>query len=616
MSDSDERRPAWKSLLKRGTLGRRILVWFLIVSLLPLLVSNTVGYAVSRRILADQLEHYLVSLAEVQAAHVAHELDRHRLTLETIVSGHRSFPDLLQAAVAAFRSGRPMEPVAAPLAALLQHELTENPAFDEFFVLGPGGYAVAATRDGRLETNWSDNRIFMASRAGPVYELEWENRGGNELPVFLVADPVLSEDGRRLGVFVAASHFENEGLFLHIPPLLDGSVKTLLVAGDGRPLFVSHSRLPLDFANPLPSSLAVSQTGPPATYLNSENEEVLGASALVPGTNWRCIAEMPVELALGQLGDLRRMSTLLEGVFALLLVFVVWLVVRSIVLPLMRLVVGTERMREGALGVTVEVTGDDEIGQLARTFNQMSSEVERSAAEIKNLHDKEMLRASQLATVGELASGIAHEIKNPMAGISSGLDLLERESLHDHRVDDLLAQVRQQLRRMETAVGDLLRFARPREPQLVRVDPADVVDRALGLIGSQADATGVSVEYGRGEDPVTIMVDPEQLTQAIVNLGLNAIQAMAAGGRMSVALMRQDGDVRIVVADTGGGIPPEMVEEVFRPFVTTKHRGTGLGLPITRGIVERNGGRMEIDSELGRGSRFAVVFPVCQEEEG
>ncbi|MEJ2239583.1 MAG: ATP-binding protein, partial [Gemmatimonadales bacterium] len=365
----------------------------------------------------------------------------------------------------------------------------------------------------------------------------------------------------------------------------------------------------------LPSPLALSRAGSTMNYINYENQEVVGTSTQVPRTNWLCIMEVPLGLMFADLGRLRTLSGVVDGAFALLLVVVVWLVVRSIVLPLKRLVDGAERIREGSSGVTVDMERSDELGQLSQAFNQMSVEVERSAHKIRNLHEQEMRRAAQLATVGELASGIAHEIKNPMAGISSGLDLLEKDLGEDHRADDLMRQMKAQLRRMESAVGDLLRFARPKEPQLLRVDPADVVDRALGLVRSQAEAATVSIDYSRQAVRAAIMVDPEQLTQAIVNLALNAIQAMEDGGRLAVAIDNQKGNVRIDITDTGTGIEEGRIEEIFRPYVTTKHRGTGLGLAITRAIVERNGGRIEVDSEPGVGSCFTLLLPAVAEKE-
>ena len=137
----------------------------------------------------------------------------------------------------------------------------------------------------------------------------------------------------------------------------------------------------------------------------------------------------------------------------------------------------------------------------------------------------------------------------------------------------------------------------------------------MTLVKPQADARGIRITMQPGSAP-PMMADPEQITQALVNLALNAIQAMGPGGDLLFSVTGADDEVRVAVSDTGSGIPGDRLEDIFRPFVTTKHRGSGLGLAITRGIVERNGGRIEVSSEVGRGSRFTLVLPAAEGVQG
>jgi hypothetical protein len=343
---------------------------------------------------------------------------------------------------------------------------------------------------------------------------------------------------------------------------------------------------------------------------------VLAAVARVHAGNrsWRYVAEAPEASVLGPLRGLAVLAGVLEATFALLLVAVVWMVARSIVTPLRHLVAGAERIRAGELGVAVEVDRSDELGDLGRTFNQMSQELRASTWRIQELHDQEMRRAAQLASVGELASGIAHEIKNPLIGVMSGLDLLGKHAGTRAQVETLTGQMREQLGRIESAIRDLLSYARPKAPHLMWTDPNRLADRVARLLAPQAEAAGVRIETRLSPSVPKVEVDPELMTQTLVNLALNGIQAMGPGGVLTFSTAPSEREVRLTVGDTGTGIPDDQLEQIFRPFYTTKHRGTGLGLAITRGIVERHGGRLTVQSVVGTGSTFTIVFQVPKAE--
>jgi two-component system sensor histidine kinase HydH len=171
-----------------------------------------------------------------------------------------------------------------------------------------------------------------------------------------------------------------------------------------------------------------------------------------------------------------------------------------------------------------------------------------------------------------------------------------------------------QVYRMELAVRDLLSYASPKEPLLTWTEPKQLLERLIALVRPQAEAAGVQITRQQAEGLPKMRVDPELLTQALINLALNAIQAMEPGGVLRISLESADGQVRFAIADTGTGIAAEQIDRIYRPFYTTKHQGTGLGLAITRGIVDRHGGHLEIESALGQGSTFTLVIPAMPEE--
>jgi signal transduction histidine kinase len=407
---------------------------------------------------------------------------------------------------------------------------------------------------------------------------------------------------------------EGQQAFLSMPEHMADQVQAFIVCAGGRPLSVSHAHAPVDYTQRLPSPLVDLPPGSVATYVNYEGISVIGTSRPIRGAPWTYIAEESVESAFGELRGLRLLSAALEAVFALALVGIVWVVAGTIVSPLRHLVGAAQRIRAGDLEANVLVDRRDELGELGSTFNEMAEGLRASAEEIRDLHDQDMRRAAQLASVGELAAGIAHEIKNPLAGASSGIDLLEQHLNQGQPPGRVLSQVRAQLRRIDQAIRDLLSYARPKEPRVGHVAPELLIDRVITLVRPQAEAVGVRLERSINTAERRVQVDPELLTQALVNLALNGIQAMESGGVLTMGTEQAGDEVRITVSDTGTGLRATEIEEIFRPFFTTKHRGTGLGLAITRSIVERHGGRLEVESTPGRGSCFALILSTVEEE--
>ncbi len=228
-------------------------------------------------------------------------------------------------------------------------------------------------------------------------------------------------------------------------------------------------------------------------------------------------------------------------------------------------------------------------------------------------------RADRLAAVGQLAAGIAHEVSNPLTIIRSTMQYLEG-SAEDTAARELIVDLIDEVDRIDQIVGNLLSLARPSHFQPEEVDLADLVRDTLRLIDAQARQQSVRLER-RLEPPINLRADAAQLRQLLLNLVLNALQAMPEGGRVTVSARREPlkqlspptrdrARIRLEIADDGPGIPAGKIRSVFDPFFTTKSEGTGLGLAICHAIVQRHEGEIEIDSTVGQGTTVSVVLPV------
>jgi len=223
---------------------------------------------------------------------------------------------------------------------------------------------------------------------------------------------------------------------------------------------------------------------------------------------------------------------------------------------------------------------------------------------------RRMSRADRLATIGELAAGAAHEIRNPLTAIRSSLQYLETKS-GDETTKNLLSAALQETARINEIVSALLAFSRPSEIVKEKHDLLETLEESLDFISFQARTQKIDVRREFPDSPLSVRGDKSQLKQLFLNLFLNAIQAMPAGGELKVEALRKDGPKAVVaVSDTGEGIPEENLDRIFDPFFTTKKSGTGLGLSICYSIVKSHQGEIEVKSKAGQGTTILISLPI------
>lgn len=241
--------------------------------------------------------------------------------------------------------------------------------------------------------------------------------------------------------------------------------------------------------------------------------------------------------------------------------------------------------------------------EMARMFKEANTELQASFELLR--------RADRLSAMGELAAGLAHEIRNPLGSIDGAVQILLRDQLPPGTKQEFGELARRELERLKGILNRFLNYARPQPPQRIETDPIVLISSIAKLAEQTARLAGVEIDI-KAEQPIPmIAIDAEQIKQVLLNLVINAVQAMPSGGRIELHALMEGGALRLEVRDEGIGIAPADVERIFNPFFTAREGGTGLGLSIAERIVSQHDGRIEMRQNQGRGSTFSVVLPAA-----
>jgi len=282
--------------------------------------------------------------------------------------------------------------------------------------------------------------------------------------------------------------------------------------------------------------------------------------------------------------------------------------------PMLELQDKIARVRLGDMDAAVSFDNrNDEIGDLGRDFNDMVAQLKASREEIQHLHQTQMSRAEHFATLGELAAGLAHEIRNPLAGIAGVIEIVSRDLPPNSPARSVIKDAKEEALQINRILTELLDTARPKPPQFQVSDVCSTAEHAVMFARQQAVTKRIMIQLDLNGPIPPVEHDPNQINQVLLNLLLNAIQAMEQPGTIRVVLENDGDTVLITVVDQGKGISPENLTNIFRPFFTTKGHGTGLGLSLARRIVEAHGGQIEVTSEVGKGSQFAIHLPIARQ---
>jgi signal transduction histidine kinase len=292
-------------------------------------------------------------------------------------------------------------------------------------------------------------------------------------------------------------------------------------------------------------------------------------------------------------------------------ILVAFYLARVLVRPMDQMHKAMDKIAHGDFTPIPEASSAEEFRSLFRAFNRMSHELEE--------HQEQLLQSRKIAAIGTLTSGIAHELNNPINNIVLTAETLMEEfsQLERDEAETLIHDILIQADRASEIVKGLLDFSRSERPEFEPLAITRVIDETLKLVRNQVMLSGIQVEKDILPEVPLISGDHKSLQQVFLNLFINAIQAMPDGGSLQIKVHTEDGHwLKIDVGDTGAGIDPQHLPHIFDPFYTTKEvgRGTGLGLSVTYGIIEKHGGHIEAHSQKGKGTLFTITMPIVAQD--
>jgi signal transduction histidine kinase len=260
---------------------------------------------------------------------------------------------------------------------------------------------------------------------------------------------------------------------------------------------------------------------------------------------------------------------------------------------------------------------------LRAEVDERTADLRRSEAEVRQERDRvkesmqklvemqeKLVRSERFAAIGEAAAYLSHEIKNPLMLIGGFAGQVEKSLLDNDANREKLRIIQDETRRLELMLAEVRDFTRPARPQKELQNINSVIEDTLALMENKMMDKGIEYEKALDDRLPAVLFDPQQIKQVLINLVKNAVEAMAQGGKLVISSRREDGHIKVSVADSGPGIPPEVLKQVFNPFFTTKKKGTGLGLAVSRKVMEDHDGEIFVQSEEGKGTRITIALPI------
>ncbi|MEI7982205.1 MAG: ATP-binding protein, partial [Bacteroidota bacterium] len=267
-------------------------------------------------------------------------------------------------------------------------------------------------------------------------------------------------------------------------------------------------------------------------------------------------------------------------------------------------------INQGNLSQRITIPKSTELGRLGKSFNEMVGQFQKTQNELQKYHQQEIRNSQKLATIGEMSARLAHEIRNPITGIANAIEIIIEET-KDTENKPVLEEIQRQANRVNKAVSNLLNYSRSKDLNPQEADINEIIKSVVFFLENQGINKKINFRVDLGKDIPLFIFDPEQVENVLLNLGLNAMQALGSDGTITYETLWSAAEkmVHIAVRDTGFGIPESNLQDIFKPFYTTRTQGTGLGLAIAKEIIEMHQGEIRVENNSGKGCTFHISLP-------
>lgn len=386
---------------------------------------------------------------------------------------------------------------------------------------------------------------------------------------------------------------------------------TLLAHGDPKlkPLVIEQKVLD---SHPLVGEARGAHQGP-VTYQDQRGTNILSVGVSVPGTDWALYIEQPLEEAFVDAQTMTRRLSIFIVLFTALACVVGFVGGRRyIIQPINKLITTTRAFARGVWEQRVDITSRDEFGELGAAFNSLASDL--------GLLKEDIQRKEREATIGRIASGLVHDLKHPIKNIENMVGLSDRLFDDEEYRRTFKNTVHRELETLNSYFENLADVSRAKPLQRVELDLTSTISSLCDEFQLLASSRGIELLRNFPEEPQPVLADPQALKRIFSNLMTNAVEAMSEEGTVTVTVSPRDASdrgnprmVEVEIEDTGPGIAPDVQEQIFEPFVSTKRKGLGLGLSIAKKLTESHGGNITIRSSEGRGTAFIVAIPLLNQ---
>jgi signal transduction histidine kinase len=585
-----------------GKIGKRLLGWFVLVALIPLLFMGYQGYYFARLAVRKEAYLHVQAISQQKKSQIEQWFTERRADTE-VLSANPSIIEACQLDTISKDKRRSLE-------RLLDSYKAQSQAYEFICIYDLAGKMLACTQ--HTDETIAEMHDFVLEAMNSSLSVTSPIHLHDEFGLTIhLSGRVRDEFGTPVGLVITTL-----GLDHTLNPII---LDTTGLGTSGQAYLVDKNKVmltPSRFMNhpkPLTHTMdshgiqrALQGSSGAEVYQDYEGNDVIGAWEFLPEEGWALITEIDAREAFASLQMLRRNALLVAlGTLGLILIVVAF-ISRSLSKPIRELANASSAVSKGDLDRRVVIQLKDELGDLATSFNQMVQSLKDS--------QKQLVQSERLAAIGELVASVVHEIRNPLSAIKMNLRILETKDIQgelSHSEHFQLAK--SQTERIETMLTELLDYSRTVTIRKRSVTIQELSDRVTKEFSTILDGHNIEM-HARLHNPFDVVsIDDERFMQVFWNLIMNSVQAIEASGRSvgKIELVSESDpdEIVLIVRDNGNGIQDETMKHVFEPFFTTRKSGTGLGLSIAKKIVDAHGGHIACMSQLNKGTEITISLP-------